>query len=548
MSAVLAVLLPLLLLPTLLMVGPAARARLYPLLPWLPLALLLPILLQGRAEPAWVLLGMRLGVDGVALPILLLVAVAWTLAGWQAGTTVRSNDRWFWSGWLGALAGMQLLLLAQDIASFYVGYAMLGLSAYLLVTHSAKAEAWRAGRVYLVMALLAEAAILLGVLLIAGVLGNAELSGLPGQVGLIAQSPARWLLLAGFAVKLGILPLHLWLPLAHPVAPVPASAILSGIIVKAGLMGWLRLVPPAASDPAWIGQALLLLGLATAFGGVALGLAQQRLKTVLAYSTISQMGLLLVAFAVLLLAPTQRELLLPLLGLMALHHGLNKAALFLACGNAPGAGRLRLALFAVPALALAAAPLSTGYLAKGALKDALVLGPGWGWLPLVLGLSSTATALLLWKAWGLARALDDADTRLHPAWPLMVLAGLALPWAWALAGGLVDVPTAAKLFDASWPLLLAAVLAWSWQRFAAGRGLRLPEGDLVVLIERLLAWAGSRHRRATPSSDLSPPAGDGVGSAARLLLARLAAIEAPLRQPWLVGLVLLLLGLLLMRP
>jgi formate hydrogenlyase subunit 3/multisubunit Na+/H+ antiporter MnhD subunit len=70
----------------------------------------------------------------------------------------------------------------------------------------------------------------------------------------LAESPARWLLLAGFAVKLGILPLHLWLPLAHPVAPVPASAILSGVIVKAGLIGWLRFVPALPDDPAVIGQ------------------------------------------------------------------------------------------------------------------------------------------------------------------------------------------------------------------------------------------------------------------------------------------------------
>lgn len=542
MTSLIAVLVPLVLVPTLLAVGPTVRARLYPLLPWLPLLALLPLGFAATADAPWVLLGMRLGLDGTALPVLLLVLLAWTLAGWQAASTLRGKDRWFWSGWLGALAGMSLLLLAQDIASFYVGYAMLGLSAYLLVTHAGTTEAWRAGRVYLVMALLAEGAILVGVLLMAGQLGNADLASLPGQAELLAQTPARWLLFAGFAVKLGILPLHLWLPLAHPVAPVPASAILSGIIVKAGLMGWLRLVPPAESDPAWIGQLLLLLGLGTAFGGVALGLAQQRLKTLLAYSTISQMGLLLVAFALLLQAPGEREALLPLLGLIVLHHGLNKAALFLACGCAPGASRGRLLLFALPALALAAAPLSSGFLAKGALKEALALGPDWAWLSLALGLSSTATALLLWKGFALARTMNVRETRLHPAWPLMVAVGLIVPWFWALTLGLASVPGATKLFDAVWPLLLAAALAWLAQRLIPGRGPTLPEGDLVVVLERLAAGL-LRWLKPAGAENLASDGSPGrLGRAGDRLLAALGACESPARQlPW-VGLALLLLA------
>src|SRR5690606_31512805 len=108
---------------------------------------------------------------------------------------------------------------------------------------------------------------------------------------------AGTLLLTGFAVKIGVVPLHIWLPLAHPVAPVPASAILSGVLVKAGLLGALRTVPEEAFGSSGATTVLLALGLVTALYGVVAGLGQARLKTVLAYSTVSQMGLLFVALA-----------------------------------------------------------------------------------------------------------------------------------------------------------------------------------------------------------------------------------------------------------
>ena len=500
MSALIAILLPIVLLLAVLLSGPHVRARLYPLLPWAPLILLWPLLDQPQAEVlSLVLLGSVLTVDAAAQPVLWLTLIGWTLAGWFAHQTVSRNRRWFWAGWLGALTGMHLLLLAGDIVSFYVGYAVLSLSAYLLVTHARDAEAWRAGRIYLVMALIGEAAILIGVLAIAGQLGNVNLAVLPEQADLFSQSTARWLLFFGFAVKLGILPLHVWLPLAHPVAPVPASAILSGIIVKAGLLGWLRFVPASLDDPAWIGYLLMTLGFLTAFGGVLLGLTQARLKTLLAYSTISQMGLLLVAFGMMFVLPDQRELLIAVLGVMVLHHGLNKAALFLACGCAPGTSALRLVLFAVPAVALAAAPLTTGFLAKGALKDVIDLAEIWVGVGIVLSVTSTATALLLWKGFQLARADAKAQTRLHPAWPILVVAALLVPWVHAAQVDLGASFTLAKLADSLWPLLLATALLGLYHAAFRGVSVRLPEGDLVVLAERLVAVLGGL-RTSVPES------------------------------------------------
>ena len=484
MSAVVAVLLPL----TLMLLFPAPdplRRFAIRLTPWSGVLLIWPLLAQPSVSFSTPLLGITLAVDDVNRPLILLTALAWNLSAWFAWNTIDHDRRWFWSGWLGALTGMTLLLLAGDIASFYIGYALLSLSAYLLITHEHNAQAWRAARIYLIMAFVGEAAILTGLLLLAGTLGNAGFAEMAGQTEALSDSPARWFLLAGFAVKMGIVPLHIWLPLAHPVAPVPASAVLSGVIVKAGLLGWLRFVPGLESDPAWVGGLLLGLGLTTAFAGVLIGLFQQRIKTVLAYSTVSQMGLILAAFALTFIAPDQRTVLLAVIGLMALHHGLNKAALFMACGSALAIGRLGRGLFLLPAVALAAFPLTSGYLAKNALKDHLPVPLDEGWLVTLLTLTSTATALLLWRAWRLAQSTRSRNPSLQPAWLLLVIAGLVVPWLWAMTHDLIQPPKAYVLWAAVWPLLLAGFLVAVRDQLRWSPARTIPEGDLVVALEAL---------------------------------------------------------------
>lgn len=484
MSALLAVLLPM----SLLLLFPAPdpiRRWAIRLTPWSGLLLVWPMLGEPSVSFSAPLLGISLAVDDINRPLILLTALAWNLSAWMAWKTIDHDRRWFWSGWIGALSGMSLLLLAADIASFYIGYALLSLSAYLMITHEHNTQAWRAARIYLIMAFVGEAAILTGILLLAGSAGNAGFAELSGPNSPLSEGPMRWFLLAGFAVKMGIMPLHLWLPLAHPVAPVPASAVLSGVIVKAGLLGWLRFVPGLAEDPAWIGWLLLALGLTTAFMGVAVGLFQQRIKTVLAYSTVSQMGLILAAFALTFIAADQREPLLAVIGLMALHHGLNKTALFMACGSSLTMSRLGRVLFILPALSLAAFPLTSGYLAKNALKSALPGALYGGWLVTVLALTSTATALLMWRAWKLARQTRSHNPSMQPAWVLAVTAGLLVPWDWALMQGLVQSPSAYLIWSGSWPLLLAVALIAAYARFGRQPSWTIPEGDIVVLLEQI---------------------------------------------------------------
>jgi len=498
-----------------------------------PLALLVPLVAGERVDWGWALLGVGLGTEAWLQPFVILTALAWSAAGLFALDTVDGDARRFWQGWTASLAGMALALFAQTLVTFYLGYVVVSLAAYLLIVHVRSDAAWRAGRVYLVLALVGEAAIISG----ASYFGNAALPLVATSTAAPAAEAARWLLLVGFAVKLGIVPLHMWLPLAHPIAPVPASAILSGVIVKAGLLGWLKLAPPQGPDVLAGASALVAIGLVTAFAGVLLGLAQAKLKTVLAYSTISQMGLVLVGFAAFGMQPADDRW-LAALGLLALHHGLTKGSLFLACGCAPGASRARQLLLALPALSLAAAPLTTGFLAKVWLKRGVAAGIELGHLPGVtetlLSLTSTATALLMWRLWVLAQRERDADAAVHPAWALLTLLALSVPWLWASHAGLLVTPTVESVWAAIWPLLVAAGIVTAAARL--GRpGVRLPEGDVVGLFERAAA--------RVPAPPLAEPRRPGHATQHRAAWGGLVrTLESTLRDIPMVGLVMLLVG------
>lgn len=429
---------------------------------------------QGGFHLPWLLMGFSLAVDETNRAMLLLAGVGWSLAGAYAAVDIVERRRSFVVFWMLTLGGQALALLGGDPASFYLGYVLMTLAAYGLIVHARSDEAWRAGRVYLVLAFMGEAAVLSGLLVLIGTWGNVSFAELHG---LGVPGVAALLMAAGFAVKMGVVPLHVWLPLAHPVAPVPASAVLSGLLVKAGLLGLLRFSPAAPE----LVSLTLGLGLFTAAWGALVGLCQTRLKTALAYSTISQMGLALSGFAA-VLAGLGREVALAALGLFALHHGLNKIALFLAAGHRLTTP-LAKAAFLLPAAALAGLPLSSGYLAKLALKDSLSHAGSEVWL-IGLALGSVLTTLVLLHAWRLALAQPKGRETPHPAWLLAVFAGLLLPWWWAWNLEL-EWRSFAGAFDSLWPLLLGLLLHLGWRRWRAAPSVRLPEGDVVVWFEQL---------------------------------------------------------------
>ena len=448
---------------------PALRRRATILLPLAALPALLLALAGPDPDAGIVLPGLldqaRLALDGTARAFLLPGALLWLLAGAYAHRHPLTHPLRFAVFWLLTLAGYLLLVLAADLLTFYAGFALMTFAAYGLVTHTGGVTALRAGRLYLGLMLIGEVALFTAVAwttMLAGP-GNS-----PDLVGLGAgMEPAAALLFAiGFGLKLGAPGLHAWLPRAHAVAPVPASAVLSGVMIKVGALGAWRLLEGGLEIPGHGALILTALGLTGTFYAVAAGLRQSEPKTILAWSSVSQMGLV-VALLGMAAAGTSPAAVWAGLAVMLAHHGLAKGALFLGTGLlATAADRCtrRALLFGLvlAGAALAAAPLSGGALAKAALTTGM---PGW-----LAGVTGTATALLMLHF--LRRAASHppepdlkpttggaVDTRGMTPWLLTLVAGLLLPW-WLADTSLREYAlTSTALGDGLWPLLLAGVLA-----------------------------------------------------------------------------------------
>ncbi len=484
------------------------------LLPLAPLPAGALALADAPAPPLdlpWVLLDARLLLDPVGRVLLAMTALLWAAAGLAA--RARATDRrGFGSLWLLTLAGNVGLLLAGDVVSFYALFALMTFAAYGLVVDDRSGEALRAGRVYVVFAVLGESLLLAGFLVAVGEAGGAV--DLTVVRDAVADSDQRdliiGLLLAGFAVKAGVVPLHGWLPLAHPAAPVPASAVLSGAMLKAGLVGWLRLMPLGeATLPGW-SAALLTVGLLSAFAGVAIGLTQREAKVVLAYSSVSQMGFVALLVGVAASSPEASAAGIAAAVAYAVHHGLAKGALFLGVGMVgdragPWRRRLVAAGLALPALSLAGLPLSSGALAKVWAKDALALAPG-GWPePVTTALSFAAVgttllmARLLWVLRG-APAKGDPSVARDLAWAVVLAAVAVGTWALpAVLGPVIALPPPSPglVVDALWPVALGTALAalvWWLAERTPTRVPAVPAGDVVVSAESVVRWLAACWR------------------------------------------------------
>ncbi|MGF1457112.1 MAG: proton-conducting transporter membrane subunit [Alphaproteobacteria bacterium] len=298
----------------------------------------------------------------------------------------------------------------------------------------------------------------------------------------------------------GLGPLIVWLARAHRGALTPGWAVLSGAMIKAGILGMALCLPlvPGASAAERLGPVIGLVGLWTAFYGAAFGVFQANPKTVLAYSSLSQMGLIVAGLGLALCAPALAPAVLTAMTVYAVHHGLAKAALFFAVGTveraASGTARRGALLVAgLCALSIAGAPLTGGGFAKDLLKDAAADGKA-VWLgALIYGalpFSALATALLLIRF--LLRLTTKPAGRgaggyLWAPFLVAALGAQVLPW-------LLGEPKALTLSAAwasAWPLLLAmalgAAVVAGGRRHAAGQDRprdlpTLPEGDLLAFI------------------------------------------------------------------
>jgi formate hydrogenlyase subunit 3/multisubunit Na+/H+ antiporter MnhD subunit len=464
---------------------------------WLTAIAPLPALAAAWLAPAgghldldWVLLGTHLGLDETGRLFLLFSGMLWFFAGIYTALRPAHDERVgrFTLFFLLAMAGNLLLILAADMVTFYFGFALMGLAAYGLVVHRRSQGARRAGRVYLGWTLVGELALFSGVVLLAAGGDSVRFVDL-AQRGLPA--PAVVLLIAGFGVKLALPGLHVWLPLTYAAAPPAAAAVLSGPMINAGLLGWLRFMPPGATGLAGWGEVLVAVGMIGAGLGVLVGVTQRDPRAVLGYSSIAKMGLIAAGFGTALARPEAALGIVAALALFAMQHLLVKGALFLGLAEWEQVGSRPWVLTGLTllALALAGAPLTAGAAAKTLLSYA-VADAGEDLSLLFLGLATGTVLLMARFLWLVAQARPRGAGGVQGAslsW--LVLTGLALwlpfsPGELSLAGSGLG------------PLLvglLIAGIAWELTRRGALPRCNIPAGDLLHLISwrRMLRKLGT---------------------------------------------------------
>jgi formate hydrogenlyase subunit 3/multisubunit Na+/H+ antiporter MnhD subunit len=296
------------------------------------------------------------------------------------------------------LAAMALVLVADDAYLFMVAWETMALASFFLVTTDhRKAEIRRAGYLYLLIAHVGAIAILLCFGVLQGGRGDYTFDAMRG-VTLPGAWPsvAFFLALAGFGAKAGLLPLHVWLPEAHPAAPSPVSALMSGVMLKTAIYGMLRVTFDLLHVQLWWwGVAALALGLLTALFGVIFAAVQTDMKRLLAYSSIENIGVIVAAIGLAIVFQANEKPLLAGIALTAaLYHALNhaffKSLLFLATGSVlhstreRSLGRLGGLIHRMPwvawlalvgTLAIAGLPPLNGFVSEWLLLQAFLFTP-----------------------------------------------------------------------------------------------------------------------------------------------------------------------------
>lgn len=337
--------------------------------------------------------GLHFQLDGFRLIYGTVAAFMWMMATiisreYFAHHENRNRFYLFLLWTLGATMGV---FLSADLYTTFIFFELMSFSSYVWVAQEERGASLRAAETYLAVSVIGGLAMLMGIFLIYHELGTVTIDELQGAALQASNSQGLFAagicMLIGFGAKAGAFPLHIWLPKAHPVAPAPASALLSGILTKTGVYGIILLSANFfLQDEVW-GKLLLMLGVATMFGGALLAVFSIDLKRTLACSSMSQIGFILIGIGMQGLLGQERALAVHGTLLHMVNHSLIKLVLFLAAGviffnthalnlnEIRGFGRKKLLLkgiFLVGALAISGIPLSGGYVSKTLLHESIV--------------------------------------------------------------------------------------------------------------------------------------------------------------------------------
>jgi formate hydrogenlyase subunit 3/multisubunit Na+/H+ antiporter MnhD subunit len=389
-------------------------------------------------------LGIDLLVDGLSLSMVLMtatvgLAVSLYASGYFYGKPQLS--RAFWPLWLGLWAALNGLFLSADIFNLYVTLELLGLSAVALAALGGSAAALGGAMRYLLVSLLGSLLYLLGVALLYHAYGSVDIAILGERASAEPVTLAALVLMtSGLILKTALFPFHFWLPPAHASASSPVSAVLSALVIKASfyilLRLWLEIFQPLPQGEG-ITQLLGLLGGLAVIWGSLMALRQTRLKLLIAYSTVAQLGYLFLGFP---LAAASGSTAWQAVIYLALSHALAKAAMFMAAGNIMQFGGhdriadldrvvqrlpLSLAAFAIAGISIMGLPPSGGFIGKWLLLQAAIESGQWWWVVVIL-LGGMLAAAYLFKVIGFAFTRAPVSHNTGAVQPLMEWTALVL--------------------------------------------------------------------------------------------------------------------------
>lgn len=431
-------------------------------------------------------------------------------------------------------AAMALVVLARDSVLFLIAWETMALAAYFLITTDDEDEAaGKAGWIYLIATHLGTLLLVAMFVLLRHATGSFSIEGV--LAGVLSPSLANvvfLLALAGFGFKAGLMPLHVWLPGAHAAAPSHVSAILSGVMLKMGVYGLVRMTGLLPSPPSWWGATLLALGIVTAILGIAFALGQTHLKRALAYSSIENIGIIAAGLGLALMGRTMKRPDWFLLGLggallHAWNHAIFKPLLFMGAGSVAHAahslqtGRLgglahrmprTAVLFAIGAVAISGLPPFNGFVGEfliylglfrtWGIGSALPAGSNWPLAALaapglaLVGALAVACFVNLLGTIFLGQSRSDEGRRAHDPGRAMILAMSILAGLCPLIGLLPGL-LAPALDRACGAWTADSVLAdWSLGRLVPWNGLGFAAGAALVLMALALsvtAWLLARR-------------------------------------------------------
>jgi formate hydrogenlyase subunit 3/multisubunit Na+/H+ antiporter MnhD subunit len=404
---------------------------------------------------------LHMAMDSLSALFVLLIGLLGAMSavygiGYLGGAHSNAKLRISWCWYNLLLAAMLVVVLARDGFLFLVAWEIMTISSFFLVMFDhQKKGVMQAGWIYLVASHAGTAFLLVMFLLLSreGSLDFASLSA-SGHLRSVVFAVA----MIGFGVKAGFVPLHVWLPEAHPAAPSHVSALMSGVMIKTGIYGILRVLMILGAPEAWWGWTLLVVGAASGILGVLFAIAQHDLKRLLAYHSVENIGIICLGLGIGVLGISLEHPVMALMGLCGglmhvINHGIFKSLLFMGAGSVLHATGLRHldktgglmkkmpvtgAAFLIGSAAISGLPPLNGFISEFLVYMAAFMGLSDGsgvWAGLIVAASLAMigglAAACFAKAFGvvfLGEPREKSATQAHDAPPAMLypMVGLAI--------------------------------------------------------------------------------------------------------------------------